>query len=540
MNIETIKQLFYNELQSDKEFMESVWINYPEDRLIREKTALNQFIRLYSGEQLDILSTDTELQSNIKVLDLFCDDAKCDISLTKKLIKDFFNEIKLAYQNQNELIKTSDLSDLKEIIHWIGTDNIINKRKEFEKLKKLYSQSEEEKLSFNDSLSIEELEKLKLEIISLNNKNLIHSQNSFDEELINKAIADIEDIIIKKQEWNKILQKLDSQYEIYYKKISELKKIWGDNSLTASLGWDLSSADFTEENLFKLKKNAEYLEIENNEALNRLMQLLGNSSKNKKNANKRNMRKGIDTISKNELLGVHNSSDLARVLPSELSYLNNKYLKYRFYMKYAESELNTYLIADNSEENRKQDKNNSEGPFIACIDTSSSMEGLPEIISKSVVIKLIKMAKKQKRKLYLILFGSIDEIEEFEIDYSENSTKKLYEFLNHTFFGGTDFVTPIKRSIELINSKKYNKADILMISDGVAKVPDEFIQKINRDKNKFKFEIYSLIIGNKNIQDKFSDKIFYYKHKGQEKKLDKSFTRRDVSFYADEVSLFID
>jgi uncharacterized protein with von Willebrand factor type A (vWA) domain len=168
------------------------------------------------------------------------------------------------------------------------------------------------------------------------------------------------------------------------------------------------------------------------------------------------------------------------------------------------------------------------------------MEGLPETLSKSITINIIKQAKKQKRDIYLIMFGSIDEVTELKIDYTKENSMKLLKFLQKKYYGGTDFVTPIKKSFELIENKKIENADILMISDGLAKVPNDFIKKINETKNKKDIKIYSLIINTEKIEDKFSNEVYYYKYKNREKKVDRKVTRREISFYADDLSLFID
>jgi uncharacterized protein with von Willebrand factor type A (vWA) domain len=73
------------------------------------------------------------------------------------------------------------------------------------------------------------------------------------------------------------------------------------------------------------------------------------------------------------------------------------------------------------------------------------------------------------------------------------------------------------RCIELIEKKGYVKSDVLMISDGIVEVSDEFIEYIERIKKRFKFKIYSLIISSKNVKNLFSDKILYYEYK---KKMD--------------------
>ncbi|MBZ4683240.1 MAG: hypothetical protein PWP46_120 [Fusobacteriaceae bacterium] len=512
--IEEIIEIYNDELVQDSEFSSIIWINYIEDREIREKVALNQFIKLYLGEEKDFIKVNSILNSGITILNKFFNYTKNNLEFTKKLIIDFFMRIK------EDIIKNNINFNMEEFTKIIDRDRYNYKKKQFDKLKNLY---------LNDNISVEELEKYKLEAL----KNMDNIKDS------SKIDSLYEKIKENKNKWNEILKKYDEYYEEYYKKIEKLKEIWGDNSITASIGWDLSSSDFSMENINKLTKIEKFIKIENNEEINKLIKKLGKSRININNIKNSRIRKGINFRSNNEVLGITRSSDITRVLSSEYTLLNNKLLKYYFYQKYIESELLSYQLADNNSENSTNTKNN-EGPFIICLDTSSSMEGLPETLSKSITINIIKQAKKQKRDIYLIMFGSIDEVTELKIDYTKENSMKLLKFLQKKYYGGTDFVTPIKKSFELIENKKIENADILMISDGLAKVPNDFIKKINETKNKKDIKIYSLIINTEKIEDKFSNEVYYYKYKNREKKVDRKVTRREISFYADDLSLFID
>ncbi|TDT71936.1 von Willebrand factor type A domain-containing protein [Hypnocyclicus thermotrophus] len=512
--IEKIKEMFNNEIADDNEFNNVIWINYIEDREIREKVALNQFIKLYLGEKKDFIEVDSILNRGIIILDKFFDYTKNNLEFTKKLIKDFFFKIK------EDIIKNNINFNIEEFINKIDKTRYNYKKKQFDKMKNLY---------LNNELTIEEIEKYKLQAL----KDI---KNIKDSSKIKNLYEKIKD---SKNKWSEILKKYEEFYEDYYKKIEKLKEVWGNNSITASLGWDLSNSDFSMENINNLIKIEKFIRIEDNKEINKLLKKLGKSKVDTNKIKSNRIRKRINFRSNNEILGITRSSDITRVLSSEYTLLNNKLLKYYFYQKYIESELLSYRLADNKNEDNKNNKRN-EGPFIICLDTSSSMEGLPEILSKSITIDIIKQAKKQKRDIYLIMFGSIDEVIELKIDYTKENSIRLLKFLQKKYYGGTDFVTPIKKSFELIDNKKIENADILMISDGLVKIPNDFIKKINETKQKRDIKIYSLIINTEKIKDKFSDEVYYYKYKNSEKKVDRKVTRREISFYADDLSLFID
>ena len=105
------------------------------------------------------------------------------------------------------------------------------------------------------------------------------------------------------------------------------------------------------------------------------------------------------------------------------------------------------------------------------------MKGEPERIAKGTVVEVIREFKKQKRDIYLMVFGSRDEIYEFSVE--PKNIQSYLKFLQSTFNGGTDFKTPINRAVELITNQGFENADILMITDGIALLKKAYIDDFN-------------------------------------------------------------
>lgn len=285
-----------------------------------------------------------------------------------------------------------------------------------------------------------------------------------------------------------ILEKIDKKYS----EVEPFVKLMGCN---------YSYNDFIkmEEDFMLLVK-----EMENNSKIKEVIRKLGRNyiSSEKK------LKSKILKRNNNEVLGIHKSDDIIRILPSELVNFESEELEYLFYSKYFEKSLLTYeIISKEYEDNIKLKQEKNKGPVVACIDTSGSMNGLPILKAKALLLTVSKIMEKEKRELYIILFGNKGEIRELNIQ-NNSEVHKILSFLSDGFNGGTDFETPLKRGIEIIKKvKNYNKADILLITDGFCEVSEEYIKKLEIDKINLEVSIYTVICGMKKIENKYSDEI---------------------------------
>lgn len=65
--------------------------------------------------------------------------------------------------------------------------------------------------------------------------------------------------------------------------------------------------------------------------------------------------------------------------------------------------------------------------------------------ARALLLAISKILQIEKRKMYVILFGSTGQILEFKME-NEKEIADLLKFLNQEFNGGTDFNTPLKRT----------------------------------------------------------------------------------------------
>ncbi len=246
-------------------------------------------------------------------------------------------------------------------------------------------------------------------------------------------------------------------------------------------------------------------ELQNNRAIHELARKMGRDyiSEEKKKQSK------IPEASKSEVYGTHRSDDLMRILPSELLYLEDETLETLFYAKLLEQSLQTYQLKGityrQGEEIDRQQKRT--GPVVACLDTSGSMNGLPLLKAKALLLAIANILKKENRALHVILFGASGELREFSMESAKN-TRGLLAFLNQGFGGGTDFETPLKKSLHIIENKKdCIKADILMISDGDCCLSSAFAQKLQQEKSRLDCSVYSVLCAGQRVADGFSDEV---------------------------------
>jgi uncharacterized protein with von Willebrand factor type A (vWA) domain len=60
--------------------------------------------------------------------------------------------------------------------------------------------------------------------------------------------------------------------------------------------------------------------------------------------------------------------------------------------------------------------------------------------------------------------------------------------------GGTNFDLPLLKAYELICGSKFNKADIVFITDGQCQVDDGFLQTLSQAKSSKGFMVFSVLI----------------------------------------------
>ncbi|MFT7683549.1 MAG: hypothetical protein ACI935_003045 [Moritella dasanensis] len=191
-----------------------------------------------------------------------------------------------------------------------------------------------------------------------------------------------------------------------------------------------------------------------------------------------------------DMQGVTYSDEISRMLQTEAVNLTFPELEIIFYKRYLERHLLTYQYQGALQQYKKvtqyRDITDADeqtgGPFIICVDSSTSMQGFPELTAKSICYALLQVAFQQDRQCYLMMFSN--EVVTFPVTKS-TSLSTMLTFLSSSFRGGTDLQPVIEKSLELMNSAQYKNADTLVISDFIAqKLPTHVADKVRAIKAK--------------------------------------------------------
>lgn len=268
--------------------------------------------------------------------------------------------------------------------------------------------------------------------------------------------------------------------------------------------WDMAKARLTRTDVESLKSIASFLK--KNHGLQEIAEKLGRMANEVDDPNKERVRsedlkmveERSDSVT-DDIVGVHESDDLSKLLPNEAMFLAYPELEVIFYKHLVDKRLMNYRVQGAQRKLRKvkaykrqtkqveQDK----GPFIVCIDASGSMNGFPEQCAKALAYGLMQIALAEDRDCYVIMFSTQ------QITYEltkQDGLSEVLDFLSYSFHGGTDLGPVLDQSIALMSGEKYKNADLIVLSDFIApSQPDEMMNRINKLKeNKNRFHAVNL------------------------------------------------
>lgn len=286
--------------------------------------------------------------------------------------------------------------------------------------------------------------------------------------------------------------------------INKLTEVHSDIRESSSMRlWDMAKAKLNKGDIKSLKKTANILNKngELQEIARQLGRMAGQNSDQDLNRTKvqKKRKKETKAYSSGNIVGIKQSDELARLLPIELMFLSSPDLDVLFYKNLIEKRLTTYQQQNKQTEYEnittyeQQPKKAEEetGPFIVAIDASGSMMGSAENCAKAFTYGLIQVALAEKRDCYVILFSGQQVT--YELTHSEGLTEIL-NFLSYTFHGGTDLVSVLENSFNLMNTEKYKNSDLIVLSDFmVPSITTKTIDKLNALKeNSNRFHALSL------------------------------------------------
>ncbi len=281
----------------------------------------------------------------------------------------------------------------------------------------------------------------------------------------------------------------------------------GPNEVSGQ-GWNLGGGEYgrtgsPQKRLELLKK------IINNPFLRAVLQNLGRHEHIARDAQLRKIDKPVD-----ELAGITYGRDIQRLTPMSLAMLAIPEYQILFMKNYAVGRLQMHQLRGHERVNR--------GPVVVAIDTSSSMRNEKIEWAMTVYMTLMSVAREQQRDIYLINFsdthydrnlgkhvGSL-KIDEFKKGIGD--PEQVLDALTFGWWGGTAYQFWMEKAIELVNGSEYDKADLLLLTDGSAHVKPETEEALNNLRRTRGFRVNTVLFkpswGDRKRVEEFSDDVF--------------------------------
>ena len=245
------------------------------------------------------------------------------------------------------------------------------------------------------------------------------------------------------------------------------------------------------------------LQLKNNPKLKKLMMLAGRLRRMAEATRKERDPDGVGVIT-----GVTRGNDIMRMLPSEMAMMKMPQMRTYQLVKMAERKMAEYRMEGEKKEGR--------GPMIAMLDTSSSMRnGDRALWASAAALSCLATAQEEKRACTVLGFNTT-----VSFIYTVDAEGNAWEYPSHSELdqrkaveggalevslritslrcsGGTDFDNPLQVAMNLDDELciEAGKADLLMVTDGEAKVSDTVFDVVMEAKEEKEMRVYGLTVG---------------------------------------------
>lgn len=183
-------------------------------------------------------------------------------------------------------------------------------------------------------------------------------------------------------------------------------------------------------------------------------------------------------------------NDISRVLPTE--WFLSEACPEEFFRRFLEGGLMQYEMIGH--------ETLSKGGIILLKDSSGSMAGEKDEWASAVGVVLLHLARKQKRPMHFIHFGSARELRSFSFTKpTDFAIENVIEAATLFFNGGTDFMKPLGHARALLEAEYTAtgavQGDIVMVTDGQAPVHDPWFNQFKKDQERLGFRVFGFNIG---------------------------------------------
>lgn len=210
----------------------------------------------------------------------------------------------------------------------------------------------------------------------------------------------------------------------------------------------------------------------------------------------RQKRKNSFAFGRGEKYSLELGNNLQSVITSELSMLASPATIPLFLRKHARKTLKQYR--------RRERVYKGGGDIICCLDESGSTAGYNAAWGKAVALALQDVAGLGKRKFALVHFASANELKTDLFLPGKYVPADLLAAATHFFNGGTDFETPMREAVRLMEQEDFSRADVVFVTDGECRMPEEFVQALKHKQAACGFTITGILMDQDSPGMKFS------------------------------------
>ena len=260
-------------------------------------------------------------------------------------------------------------------------------------------------------------------------------------------------------------------------------------SIILSWGSDPGKMDVIPENRALMQK------VRQNDMLRKIARYLGRLKEML-----RQKRKNSFAFGRGEKYSLEMGNDLKSVISSEFSMLASPATIPLFLRKHEKKQLKQYR--------RRERVYKGSGDMIVCLDESSSTSGDNAAWGKAVALALQDVAATDRRSFALVHFASSHELRTDLFLPGKYNADDLMAAATHFFNGGTNFETPMREAVRLMEQEGFQKADIVFITDGECRMPEGFVKALGQKQADLTFTITGVLMDQDSPGMEFSLKPF--------------------------------
>jgi len=198
-----------------------------------------------------------------------------------------------------------------------------------------------------------------------------------------------------------------------------------------------------------------------------------------------------------EVYDVGTGDELKWLLQSEYALLAHPALRNEFYRRYVDRELLIYKLRGRTEAGK--------GPIVVGCDRSGSMGmngNKPMHWAIAVVESLRRICGMQERD-FSVSFFDTQIVKEFEFPKGKvEDWNEVMDMLSVAPGGGTEFMqkldTLLRRVSDAYDDAGENRADIVFVTDGAARIEDQWLERFLEEKERVGCKVWGIFIGGAN------------------------------------------